>query len=71
MKKLPSSKLVIVNVCMLYLLSPQIIFAYLDPGTGSYMLQIILAAVVGLAYTIKIYWVRVKAFIVNLFSKKS
>lgn len=71
MKKLPNSKLVILNVCMLYLIFPQIIFAYLDPGTGSYMLQIILAAVVGLAYTIKIYWVRVKAFIVNLFSKKS
>ncbi len=50
---------------------PRITYAYLDPGTGSYIIQIILAALVGVAFTIKIYWTKVKTFFVNLFSKKS
>ena len=70
MKKLSNSKFVILNIGLLFILFPQFIFAYLDPGTGSYMLQIILAAVVGLAYTIKIYWTRVKAFVLKLFSNR-
>jgi hypothetical protein len=56
---------------MFYLMFPRITYAYLDPGTGSYIIQIILAALVGVAFTIKIYWTKVKTFFVNLFSKKS
>ena len=36
--------------------------AYLDPGSGSFLLQMLLAALVGGLYTIKLYWARVKAF---------
>ena len=56
---------------MLYLIFPQTIYAYLDPGTGSYVLQIILAAIVGIAFTFKIYWAKVKTFFATLFSKNS
>ena len=55
---------------ILYLIFPRAIYGYLDPGTGSYILQIILAVFVGAAFTIKIYWAKIKNVFVNIFSKK-
>lgn len=52
------------------LIFPKTTYAYLDPGTGSYVLQVVLAAMVGLAYTLKIYWTNIKTFFLNLFSRK-
>jgi hypothetical protein len=34
-------------------------FAYLDPGSGSFILQLMLGAVVALAATAKLYWRRI------------
>ncbi len=45
-------------------------FAYLDPGTGSYIFQVLVAAVIGGLFTIKIYWRKIKDFVINCFSKK-
>jgi hypothetical protein len=36
--------------------------AYLDPGTGSMILQIILGGVAGLLVAGKLYWARLKEF---------
>lgn len=36
--------------------------AYLDPGTGSFVLQAILGAAFGAAFTAKVYWSKIKAF---------
>jgi drug/metabolite transporter (DMT)-like permease len=44
--------------------------AYLDPGTGSYLLQIALAAIVGTLFAIRLFWGRIKSFLRNLFSKQ-
>jgi len=41
--------------------------AYVDPGTGSYVIQIIIAALAGIAFAVKIYWGRIK----GLFFKSS
>jgi len=41
-------------------------YSYIDPGTGSYLVQIILAGFVGASLGIKIFWTRIKAF----FTKK-
>lgn len=46
-------------------------FAYIDPATGSYLLQILLAGLLGALFTLKIYWRNVKSFVANLFSKNS
>ncbi len=35
---------------------------YLDPGSGSYILQLLLAAILGGMFAIKVYWKRIKAF---------
>ncbi len=34
--------------------------AYLDAGTGSYMLQMSLAGVMALVFTLKMFWQRIK-----------
>jgi hypothetical protein len=36
--------------------------AYLDPGTGSILLQSILALVAGAAVTLKLYWGKLKGY---------
>jgi hypothetical protein len=41
-------------------------YSYIDPGTGSYVVQIIIAAFVGASLGIKLFWDKIKAF----FSKK-
>jgi hypothetical protein len=37
-----------------------VVFAYLDPGTGSYLLQLALAGALGASYAVKHFWSRVK-----------
>lgn len=44
--------------------------AYLDPGTGSMMLQALLAGVAGAAVVGRLYWHRVKSFLTSRFSAK-
>jgi hypothetical protein len=39
--------------------------AYLDPGTGSMVLQLVLAGVVGALAIVKLYWRRLKAFVLR------
>ena len=36
--------------------------AYLDPGTGSYILQMLVAGVLGGMYAIKLYWNKILNF---------
>ena len=43
--------------------------AYLDPATGSYITQIIIAALVGSLFLIKQYFFAIKTFLRNLFSR--
>ena len=45
-------------------------FAYLDPGTGSYILQMLIAGILGGLFAIKTYWARIKIFINKIFNKE-
>ena len=36
--------------------------SYIDPGSGSYILQMIIAAVLGVSFFFKNFWLSVKAF---------
>ncbi|NML21130.1 hypothetical protein HHL16_09610 [Pseudoflavitalea sp. G-6-1-2] len=40
----------------------QSIFLYLDPGSGSYLIQAIIAAVLGALFYFKNIWWRIKSF---------
>jgi hypothetical protein len=46
------------------------VYAYIDPGTGSYILQIVIAGLVGAAFTLKIFWKRILIFFSRGASKK-
>jgi len=37
-------------------------YSYLDPGTGSYLIQILAAALFGSLFVIKIFWTKIKLF---------
>lgn len=52
-------------IVMIFLLSRNA-YAYLDMGTGSYIIQLILAGVFTSLYFIKLYWFK----LVSFFSKK-
>jgi hypothetical protein len=41
-------------------------FAYLDPGSGSYLLQLLIAGVLGALFLLRGYWGRVKNSILRL-----
>jgi len=43
--------------------------AYIDAGTGSLIIQFLIAGVVGGLFLIKVFWRKVKAFFSNLFSR--
>ena len=36
--------------------------AYLDPGSGSYIIQILIGTLLGGFFAIKIYWRKIKAY---------
>lgn len=46
-------------------------YAYLDPGTGSYIFQLIIASVIGGLFAIKIFWRNIVSFFKSLFSGKA
>jgi hypothetical protein len=43
--------------------------AYLDPGTGSYILQMIVAGLLGAAFAAKLFWERIRNFFAGMFSR--
>jgi len=55
-------------ICIIY---PRDSFAYLDPGTGSYILQILLGVLFGAIFIIKDFRNKIKIFFTNLFSKEN
>ena len=38
------------------------LIAYIDPGTGSYVLQVIAAGVLGAMFALKMFWHRIVGF---------
>ncbi|MFC2162427.1 hypothetical protein ACFLRF_01985 [Candidatus Altiarchaeota archaeon] len=44
--------------------------AYLDPGTGSLLIQALLASFIGILFTLKIYWRRIRQALSSLSKKK-
>ncbi len=46
------------------------LLAYLDPGSGSYILQLLIAAALGGLLLLRVYWSKVKSFVRRLFTGK-
>jgi nitrate/nitrite transporter NarK len=56
----PLTPLALVMILALVML-PTPALAYIDPGTGSFVIQGIIAAVVGAGFAVKMYWHRIKS----------
>jgi len=59
---------------LFFFLFPSPVLAYLDPGTGSYFIQILIASLLGAFYLTKAFWFKLlknlKAFFKNFLKTK-
>jgi hypothetical protein len=60
---------VVLLVGLFSLLFPREAHAYLDPGTGSYLLQILAAGVLASLFFFKTWWRRLISFFQRIFRK--
>jgi uncharacterized membrane protein len=44
-------------------------YAYLDPGTGSYILQLLIGVLIGAAFAIRFYWKKIWSFLSDRLSR--
>lgn len=65
MQSIQFSTILFIGICY-----SQTAAAYLDPGTGSLILQMLIAGIVGAIFTIKLYWYQFKAFVARIFGKQ-
>jgi len=56
-------------LALLLLLLPSPAHAYLDPGTGSYAVQLLIGSLLGGLFAIGLFWRRVVAFLKRLFKR--
>jgi hypothetical protein len=59
----------LIALCIL-MLSTKPAYAYLDPGTGSMVIQALIAAVAAISVSIGIFWGRFKSFLGRMFGRK-
>jgi hypothetical protein len=45
--------------------------AYLDPGTGSYVFQVVAGALLGAAVAVKVFWSRIWGFVTRRSHKRT
>jgi hypothetical protein len=53
------------------MLLPDTASAYIDPGTGSYVVQLLLAGLLGALFALKVFWRRVVGFLRGRFQRSS
>jgi hypothetical protein len=46
------------------------VLGYLDPGTGSYFIQVALASIAGVAVAVGVYWGRIRTRLGRLFLRR-
>jgi len=70
-RPLPRTGLIVILAALVspVLLRPA--YGYLDPGTGSYIIQLLVGGVLGGLFAIGLFWKRVIAFVKRLFTPRS
>ena len=58
-------------ICLFLIIFPRNSFAYLDPGTGSIILQAIAAIFAGIVTWMSFFKNKIKEYFIKIFSKKS
>lgn len=62
---------IILGVLVISFVFPPYTYAYLDPGTGSYIIQLLVAGLLGAAFVFKTQWNHIVQFFKGLFGKES
>jgi hypothetical protein len=62
MSPLSVSKSAVLLGLLLLLACPPAHAGYLDPGTGSYLLQLAIGGLLGALFTAKMYWAKLKSY---------
>ena len=60
------NKLVII---LAFCFSPSFVYAYLDPGSTSIIIQAVIGAIASGIFFIKMFWFKIKKFIKDFFNK--
>ena len=63
-------KILLFNIIAIFLIVTNA-YAYLDPGTGSFILQAIIGFLAALSAGFLYYWTKVKNFFLKLFKKNN
>jgi len=63
-------KFVIVNI-FFYFVMPNILYGYMDPGTWSYLLSVIIAFIAGIIFYLRSVWEKIKEIFNKLIKKIS
>ncbi len=59
----------LITPALLYLPFHRVVDAYIDPGTGSIVLQAVIGAFAAVLVAIGMFWKQIKAFVVNRVSR--
>ena len=70
MKNLKRLTIIFTFFSFSFLFFSKFIYAYIDPGTGSYIVQLIIAAFIAISFVIKLFWIKIKTFFSLIFFKK-
>jgi hypothetical protein len=52
----------VVLLAVLLLATPTLLPAYVDPGSGSFFLQMLIAGLLGASMTVKTFWKQIKSY---------
>ena len=66
----PSMEKLILVAAHALALAPTTAYAYLDPGTGSFILQMLIAGLLGAILYVRLAWDRTRQFFARLFSRR-
>ena len=69
MKSIGKVSILCISIYVL-MLSIKPAYAYLDPGTGSMMVQAVLAVIAAVSVSVGIFWNRIKMFFGRIFGEK-
>lgn len=60
----------LVIVALALISFPSKAFGYIDPGSGSYLLQIVVTGALGVGFAVKSFWSQIKSYVRGRFSRQ-